>query len=514
MTSGRLWSPLVASDCMLWVYAFTAQILLVNLLIAMMTETYTRIKKNASNEYQFQRILIVDEFMGSVFYMPPPFSMPFLMYEPLQGLFQWPACKCSPPRLSPSHRYELLQGLPQWLRYLRELQSDVASFDVTVGEDQNKAAYDEDDVRVALRAALADLLDLHHEDIDVAQKVHEEQEGPNDDHKDDHKDQVHIKVRLSGQGRLSAPADAKHREDEAAKAAHALEQLQLLTARDDGIAVWQQLQKKIDVKLTSVSKLTIDRRSHKQELKPKNPQKAEDLMTFSLPRKDASRLLKSRRDIIMLKELLDEKEAKKQGTMETRLLEKQERMHREMLKTQEVTFTLKKKIEGLMSKVADTIDNQQEKIDAFTTSQPLQIPSDSPSSTGAPPSRVGRRKSQLFRDFAKGDGDGASPSAPPSLNPPPAAKATPPVKPTRLPSSVSTSQKGSTYGSLDARPAELDDDDELDNTGSAKLRQALKEAERRCDELEEEKRERDAKMHMNARSSHLECALTTSPLCI
>jgi ADP-ribose pyrophosphatase len=65
----------------LWTWAFCSQILLVNILIAMMTETYEKVKKNADNEWRYTRVFLVDEFAGTVYDVPSPISMPFLLRD-------------------------------------------------------------------------------------------------------------------------------------------------------------------------------------------------------------------------------------------------------------------------------------------------------------------------------------------------------------------------------------------------------------------------------------------------
>ena len=92
-----------------WTYAFISEVLLVNLLIAMMTETYDKISKNKDDEYQFQRILIVDEFMGSVYPLPPPLSLPTLLRHLARALPAWAAHLRRPddaPRPAPDESYE------------------------------------------------------------------------------------------------------------------------------------------------------------------------------------------------------------------------------------------------------------------------------------------------------------------------------------------------------------------------------------------------------------------------
>ena len=59
---------------------------MVNLLIAMMTETYQNIKQNVDDEWKFRRVFIVDEFMVTVFHLPAPFSLPMLLSQLAAGL--------------------------------------------------------------------------------------------------------------------------------------------------------------------------------------------------------------------------------------------------------------------------------------------------------------------------------------------------------------------------------------------------------------------------------------------
>jgi len=69
---------------LVWLYTFIVQIVLVNLLIAMMTETYQRIQEDADNVWKFQRVSLVDEF-ASNFFVPPPFSLFHTAYYTFRG---------------------------------------------------------------------------------------------------------------------------------------------------------------------------------------------------------------------------------------------------------------------------------------------------------------------------------------------------------------------------------------------------------------------------------------------
>ena len=74
----------VSGSLLVWLYTFLVQIVLVNLLIAMMTDTYQKIQANADNEWKFQRVTIVDEF-ATAFYLPPPLSLPYTIYYSVRG---------------------------------------------------------------------------------------------------------------------------------------------------------------------------------------------------------------------------------------------------------------------------------------------------------------------------------------------------------------------------------------------------------------------------------------------
>ena len=74
-----------AGSMLTWAYTFIVQIVLVNLLIAMMTDTYQKIQANADNEWKFTRVSIVDEF-ATAFYLPPPMSLPWTAYYTMVGV--------------------------------------------------------------------------------------------------------------------------------------------------------------------------------------------------------------------------------------------------------------------------------------------------------------------------------------------------------------------------------------------------------------------------------------------
>jgi len=67
---------------MLSIYALIAQIMLVNLLIAMMGDSYSNVKENSGKEWKFSRYSLVSEFSNTSF-DPPPFN---LIMWPVKGV--------------------------------------------------------------------------------------------------------------------------------------------------------------------------------------------------------------------------------------------------------------------------------------------------------------------------------------------------------------------------------------------------------------------------------------------
>ena len=62
-------------------FVLLANVVLVNLLIAMFADTYSRIKKNAETEYHYQRFLHIFEHIHVVETVPPPLSAPWFILE-------------------------------------------------------------------------------------------------------------------------------------------------------------------------------------------------------------------------------------------------------------------------------------------------------------------------------------------------------------------------------------------------------------------------------------------------
>jgi hypothetical protein len=66
---------------LMYAYVMLANVVLVNLLIAMFSDTYSRIKKNAEVEYHYQRFLPIFEFNHVVYALPPPLNLPWLLRD-------------------------------------------------------------------------------------------------------------------------------------------------------------------------------------------------------------------------------------------------------------------------------------------------------------------------------------------------------------------------------------------------------------------------------------------------
>ena len=63
---------------LLWIYVMISNVLLVNLLVAMMSDTYTSVSDNARTEWMFERLGSVLETVERMHVLPPPFSLPVL----------------------------------------------------------------------------------------------------------------------------------------------------------------------------------------------------------------------------------------------------------------------------------------------------------------------------------------------------------------------------------------------------------------------------------------------------
>ena len=61
---------------MLWIFIVVSNILLVNLLIAMMGDTYATIKENSDAEWKIGRLRSVQEAVRQMHPVPPPVNLP------------------------------------------------------------------------------------------------------------------------------------------------------------------------------------------------------------------------------------------------------------------------------------------------------------------------------------------------------------------------------------------------------------------------------------------------------
>ena len=109
----------------LWLYVLISNVLLVNLLIAMMSDTYQAIKLNADTEWKFERVSAVLEAIERTYAVPPPFSLPILGLKFgwwLLGRFVCLVCCCAcllpPGSNSPlvSSRSQDRDEDPEWER--------------------------------------------------------------------------------------------------------------------------------------------------------------------------------------------------------------------------------------------------------------------------------------------------------------------------------------------------------------------------------------------------------------
>ena len=84
----------------IWVYAFVATVVLVNLLIAQMSSTYERVKENSAEYWEFSRVDLVKEYKDNKDAAPPPLNLLYYLYyiplrlcgtiKPPSRGFKWP----------------------------------------------------------------------------------------------------------------------------------------------------------------------------------------------------------------------------------------------------------------------------------------------------------------------------------------------------------------------------------------------------------------------------------------
>jgi len=69
-----------------WIYQFVATVILVNVLIAQMADTYSRVTADGLIRWQFQRAGLISEFKDSKPPLPPPLNVLCFAYNILSGL--------------------------------------------------------------------------------------------------------------------------------------------------------------------------------------------------------------------------------------------------------------------------------------------------------------------------------------------------------------------------------------------------------------------------------------------
>ena len=75
---------------LLWIYALLSTVVLVNLLVAMMADTYTEVKSMSDEEWKFGRLHATIEAAGRYMAVPPPLNLPATL---LTLLFEYSALK-------------------------------------------------------------------------------------------------------------------------------------------------------------------------------------------------------------------------------------------------------------------------------------------------------------------------------------------------------------------------------------------------------------------------------------
>ena len=69
----------ILAPVLLWVYMFVATIVLVNLLIAQMSDTYNRVTTEGTTRWHFERASLISEFKNTKLPVPPPFNLLWLL---------------------------------------------------------------------------------------------------------------------------------------------------------------------------------------------------------------------------------------------------------------------------------------------------------------------------------------------------------------------------------------------------------------------------------------------------
>ena len=100
--SGAMWAPLWAifgdpspanyswlASVLIWVYCLVGNIVLVNLLVAMFADSYTKIASQSEIEYFFLRSTHLYEYQNSVLSLPPVLNLPVILMDGLCRIRDW-----------------------------------------------------------------------------------------------------------------------------------------------------------------------------------------------------------------------------------------------------------------------------------------------------------------------------------------------------------------------------------------------------------------------------------------
>lgn len=66
---------------LMWLYMLVSSVVMVNLLVAMFAETYSRVSEQALSEYRFQECARVFRYRYIASKAPPPFNLPWCLFE-------------------------------------------------------------------------------------------------------------------------------------------------------------------------------------------------------------------------------------------------------------------------------------------------------------------------------------------------------------------------------------------------------------------------------------------------
>ena len=89
---------------LLWIYQFVAAIILINLLIAQMADTYSRVTADGLVRWQFERAALIAEYKDTKPPLPPPANLLCVLYNLLRGLLSKACDKHDESGVTPSFR--------------------------------------------------------------------------------------------------------------------------------------------------------------------------------------------------------------------------------------------------------------------------------------------------------------------------------------------------------------------------------------------------------------------------